>query len=63
MLPADAPPLAGPRGQFNATTLDELGLLLLSGNAQDVAEILKIIEELEEVLHQEAAAVAVELER
>ena len=59
MPPAGDVVLTGPRSLVNATTLDELGLLLLSGNAQDIAEIIKIVEQLQK--YYKEAAVAVEL--
>jgi type II secretion system protein D len=61
MLPVQAgEPIVGPRGTINSTTLSELGLFIISGNTpQDVAEIIKVIEEIRK--YSEKAGVVIEM--
>src|SRR5205085_2895623 len=60
MPPAVDRPIQGPRGQIDARALEELGIIIISGNTpQDVEEVIKIIEIIRE--RYKDAQVAVEL--
>ncbi len=58
MPPAEDPEIRGPRGTISAAALPDLGLIIIQGNTpEDVAEILKIIEEIK----RQSAKVGVEI--